>query len=187
MHFSHLSLITVLLPGCFAVENLITRLHERCLRLICSDKISPCEELLDKDNSVLIHQNNLQKLDIEMFKTYTGTASQIKNEVFSRNCVSNYNLRRDPQFASRAVNTVHYGSEPLDFLGSKKNMRNAAFWSEKLWFTKFIQIRNKNLAATRMSLYALQKIYSRRRLYTSIVGVCLTILWDQVVNCQLYF
>ena len=55
-----------------------------------------------------------------MFKTYTGTATQIKNEVFSRNCASNYNLRRDPQFASRAVNTVHYGSEPLDFLGSKK-------------------------------------------------------------------
>ena len=75
---------------------------------------------MDKDNSVLIHQNNLQKLDIEMFKTYTGTATQIKNEVFSRNCASNYNLRRDPQFASRAVNTVHYGSEPLDFLGSKK-------------------------------------------------------------------
>ena len=120
MDFSHLSLITVLLPGCFTVENLITRLHERCLRLICSDKISPCEELLDKDNSVLIHLNNLQKLDIEMFKTYTGIATQIKNEVFSRNCASNYNLRRDPQFASRAVNTVHYGSEPLDFLGSKK-------------------------------------------------------------------
>ena len=31
----------------------------------------------------------------------------------------NYNLRRHPEFVSRAINTIHYGSESLSFLGSK--------------------------------------------------------------------
>ena len=101
------------------LNNKINRLHERCLRLIYSDRGSSYEELLDKDNSVPIHQKNLQKLAIEMFKTYTGMAPQIMNEVFPRNYILNYNLRRHPEFASRAINTVHYGSESLSFLGPK--------------------------------------------------------------------
>ena len=41
------------------------------------------------------------------------------NEVFPRNCPLNYNLRCHPEFASRAINTVHYGPELLSFLGPK--------------------------------------------------------------------
>ena len=41
------------------------------------------------------------------------------NEVFPRNYALNYNLRRHPEFALRAINTVHYGSELLNFLGPK--------------------------------------------------------------------
>ena len=54
-----------------------------------------------------------------MFKTYAGMAPQIMNEVFSRNYTLNYNLRRHHEFASRAINTVHYGSESLSFQGPK--------------------------------------------------------------------
>ena len=53
---------------CRKLNNKINGLHERCLRLICSGRISSHEELLDKDNSVPIRQKNLQKLPIEMFK-----------------------------------------------------------------------------------------------------------------------
>ena len=67
------------------LNNKINRLHERCLRLICSDRISSYEELLGKNSSGPIHQNNLQKLAIEMFKTYRGIAPQIMNEIFPRN------------------------------------------------------------------------------------------------------
>ena len=101
------------------LNNKINRLHERCLRLIYSDRISSYKELLDKDNSVPIHRKNLQKLAIEMFKTYTGMAPQITNEVFPRNYALNCNLHRRPKFASRAINTVHFGSESLSFLGPK--------------------------------------------------------------------
>ena len=66
-----------------------------------------------------IHQTNLQKLAIEIFKTYTGMAPPVMNEVFPRNYALIYNLRRHPEFASRAINTVHYGSESLSFLEHK--------------------------------------------------------------------
>ena len=97
----------------------INRLHERCIRLIYSDRISSYEESLNKGNFLPIHQNNLQKLAIEMLKTYTGITPQIMNEVFPRNCALNCNLRRHHEFASRAINTVHYGSRSLSFLGPK--------------------------------------------------------------------
>ena len=64
-----------------------------------------------------IHQKNLQKLVIEMFKIYKGMAPQIMNEVPPRNYALNYNLHRYPEFASRAINAVHYGLESLSFLG----------------------------------------------------------------------
>ena len=67
------------------LNNKINRLHERCLWLIYSDRSSLYEELLDKDNAVPIHQKKLQKLAIEMFKTYTGMTGQIMNAVFPRN------------------------------------------------------------------------------------------------------
>ena len=96
------------------LNNKINRLHERCLRLIYNDKISSYssyEELLDKDNSVPIHQNNLQKSTIKLFKTYTGITPQIMNEVFPRNFPLNYYLRRHPEFASRAIITALYDSD----------------------------------------------------------------------------
>ena len=66
-----------------------------------------------------IYQKNLQNVATEMFKTYTGMASQIMNEVFPRNYALNYNLRRHPEFASRAIKTVHYRLESPSFLGPK--------------------------------------------------------------------
>ena len=44
---------------------------------------------------------------------------QIMNEVFPKNYALNYNLRRHPEFASRAINTVHYSSELQSFLRPK--------------------------------------------------------------------
>ena len=54
------------------LNNKINRVHERCLHLIYNDKISTFQELLDKDRSITIHQRNLQRLAIEMFKAVKG-------------------------------------------------------------------------------------------------------------------
>ena len=44
----------------------INQLHERCLRTIYNDKQSSCNEILEKDGSVSIHQQNLQVVAIDM-------------------------------------------------------------------------------------------------------------------------
>ena len=49
-----------------ASNGKITRLHERCLRMIYSDKQSSFETLLEKDGSASIHNRNLQIRAIEM-------------------------------------------------------------------------------------------------------------------------
>ena len=61
----------------------INRLHERCLRIIYNDKKSSFIELLEKDNSVSIHQRNLQVLAIEMFKVSNGLSPVLMNDILN--------------------------------------------------------------------------------------------------------
>ena len=60
----------------------INMLHERCLRIIYNDKQSSFTELLNKDSSVSIHMKNIQRLAIEMFKSYKGLSPPIMDNVF---------------------------------------------------------------------------------------------------------
>ena len=46
----------------------INRLQERALRLIYNDHISSFKELLSKDGTYMIHEQNIQNLAIEMLK-----------------------------------------------------------------------------------------------------------------------
>ena len=46
----------------------INRLQERSLRILYKDDISAFEELLQQDNSVTIHRQNIQVLATEMYK-----------------------------------------------------------------------------------------------------------------------
>ena len=60
----------------------INRLHERCLRIIYNDKQSSFIKLFEKDNSVSIHQRNLQILAIEMFKVSNGLSPGPNEQYF---------------------------------------------------------------------------------------------------------
>ena len=60
----------------------INYLHERCLRLIYSDKKSSYENLLENDNSVSIHHKNIQALAIEMFKVKHKLCPDITSDIF---------------------------------------------------------------------------------------------------------
>ena len=44
-----------------SLNHKVNRLHEICLRIIYSDKKSSFDELLDQDESVSIHRQNIQK------------------------------------------------------------------------------------------------------------------------------
>ena len=78
-HSLNHNLTIALLYECHSRANnsKINRLHERCLRIIYSDKHSLFEELLEKDGSVSIHQRNLQLLATEMYKVRKGLSPAI--------------------------------------------------------------------------------------------------------------
>lgn len=61
------------------LNNKIDRLHECCLRIIYNDKLSNFEELLNKDSSVPIYQNNIHKVSC---KVANGMSPEIMSEVF---------------------------------------------------------------------------------------------------------
>ena len=74
------------------LNHKINRLHETCLRITYSDKKSSFDKLLDKDESVSIHHQNIQKLGIEMFKVLNGENPQIVNEIFRIRDETSYEL-----------------------------------------------------------------------------------------------
>ena len=64
------------------LNNHINRIHERALRIAYQDHNSTFNELLAKDGSFKIHDRNLQKLLIEIFKVKMKLAPEVMNEVF---------------------------------------------------------------------------------------------------------
>ena len=68
-HFSYCPLIWM----CHSrkINTQINKLHERALRLVYNDKSSSFRELLERDNSVTIHERIIQSLFMkEIFKYY---------------------------------------------------------------------------------------------------------------------
>ena len=96
----------------------INSIHKRSLRISYGDTVSTFEELLVKDNSVSIHQRNLQILATEIFKVFKNISPTILNDIFEPR-VSSYNLRANSYFETRKVTSVHHGTESLSFLGPK--------------------------------------------------------------------
>ena len=66
-----------------SINKKINNLHERALKLIYCDHSSNFQELLQKDNSVTIHQRNIQAPAILMYKAVNNTAPTIVSELFS--------------------------------------------------------------------------------------------------------
>ena len=91
-----------------------------CWQLSINKKCSSIFELLlTKDNSVSIHDRNLQVLTTEMFKVYAEQGPNILQGVFPINSQPEYNLRNKTHFATRPIRTVHYGDSSLRYLGPK--------------------------------------------------------------------
>ena len=56
------------------------RLQDRALRLIYNNHISSCKELLSKDGSYTIHEQNIQNLAIEMLEALNDLSTLDLNE-----------------------------------------------------------------------------------------------------------
>ena len=87
------------------LNNHINRIHKRALQTVYNAKTSTFEELLTKDNSVLIHHKHLQCLAIEIYKWLHKLSPKIMNNLFQNNS----------NVYSENVRTVYYGTETVRF------------------------------------------------------------------------
>ena len=96
----------------------INGLQERVLRLIHNDHISSFKELLSKDGTFTIHEQNIQNLAIEMFKALNDLSTPDFSELFELN-ESFYDLTSNgPQKLSILnINSVRFGKGSIRYFG----------------------------------------------------------------------
>ena len=79
------------------LNNRLNKIQERALRLVYKDNKLTFHDPLKLDNSVTIHQRNLQILATEIFKVKNSLAPEIMTEVFEIK-EPPYNLRSETRF-----------------------------------------------------------------------------------------
>ena len=100
------------------LNNKINRIHKRALRLVYQNNLS-FSEFVNSDNSVAVHQKNLQVLVTEIYQVRNGIAPEIMKDIFELQNPS-YNLRLScNQLRRENKNTVHYGLQSVRYLGLK--------------------------------------------------------------------
>ena len=94
-------------------NNLINRIHERALRIAFNDYTSDFESLLRKDDSVTIHQRNIQTLSLEIYKTMHEFNPAFMKDIFSHG-KHDYTTRNE-YLSHPNPRTVTYGLESFGY------------------------------------------------------------------------
>ena len=95
-------------------NNMISKLHERSLRIILNNYSSDFNILLENNNDICNHHRNIQTLLIEVFKMENELSPPIMESILSKR-FSTYNLRSFQEFATERKRTVRYGLETLSY------------------------------------------------------------------------
>ena len=98
------------------LNNKTNHIHERAFRTVYYDYNSSSYELLDKNDTFTIHQENVQNLGIEIYKYLLGLSPAILNEVFKVNETIPYDLKMRDDLYARNPKIVIYGTETTFFL-----------------------------------------------------------------------
>ena len=77
--------------------------------------ISSFQELLDKDNSFIVHRFNIQSLPTEMLKVINNIAATIIDDLFTT--YHSYNLRLKSKFVVPSVGTVQNSQNYIQYYG----------------------------------------------------------------------
>ena len=108
-----------------SINTRINNLHYRALRMIYRDNNASFQELLSRDESVTIHERNLQTLATEMYKVTTEASPTFMKEVFSLNHnIGTENVSSGTRLQSQFYNPsnpkkVNMGLETLRSLAPK--------------------------------------------------------------------
>ena len=89
------------------VNNEINHLHERSLRIVYKDNNSSFKELIEKDNSFIVHFKNIQSLAIELFKVKENLLNTIMNDILQTRILTD--------FARSFIYTSHFGLNSLRY------------------------------------------------------------------------
>lgn len=100
------------------LNNKISRIYERSLRIGYDDNKSSFEGLLQKVKLVKIHHKNLKVFATETCKARHGLLPQKTNNIFELKNVS-YNMRRNGLLRSQNIHFMLHGTENLTYLGPK--------------------------------------------------------------------
>ena len=100
------------------INNKINRIQERALRIAYKDNNSPYEKLLENDNSVSIHQKNLQLLMVEIYKTRNHLNPSFMMDIFEEKSMP-YQLRSSSNLNLPKVRTTCYGTDAVRFMGQR--------------------------------------------------------------------
>ena len=76
------------------MQKRIDKLHERALRVVYKDENLTFEQLLEKDEGFTIHERNLQKVALLMYKVKHGLCPSPVQAIFTP-LENNVNLRGD--------------------------------------------------------------------------------------------
>ena len=95
----------------------INKLHERALRITYKDDKSSFEELLIKDESFTVHERNIQKLAIELYKVAYRLSPEIMDSILPLK--SGVIYPGESIFKTSNVKTVSWGTESLSHLGPR--------------------------------------------------------------------
>ena len=77
------------------------------MRILYKDDISSFSELLERDNTITVHDKNIKILATEMYKAKNGIAPNILGEFVSIRD-RKYNLRKTSDFLKEKENTTFF-------------------------------------------------------------------------------
>ena len=91
----------------------INKLHERSLRVVYKNRDLTVQQLLENDKSFTIHERNLQKLAVEMYKVKHNLCPKPFQELFTPT------TRDNNEWVIPRVKTVNKGLETIRYRGPK--------------------------------------------------------------------
>ena len=100
------------------VQGGLISYRTRALRLVYKNENSTFDELLDLDNFVTVHQINLQKLAMEMYRAKKHISPTPMQEIFTEQIIP-YDLRNERCWQVPNARIVYNGLESIRYRGPK--------------------------------------------------------------------